>query len=334
MGNALKLLLSATLPFLIGLALSKLAEPVVRLAVKRAKMPRWAASAVITLALSAAAGALVWLILSRALYEAGKLLRQLPELMTKLPDMSRSLSWKLETIVAAAPPETQEFLRSSFDKLLKEGIAVPGGLYSWLGEAATWLIAFFPAAILFSIALALSVYFISSDYPKVTGFIARQIPQRWRERVFTSMRGMTGTLGKWLAAQGTLMLITAAITLAGLLVLRVDYVVIMTAVVAAVDALPVLGAGLILVPWALFVMLTGDMGAGIGLLVLWAVLMVVRGVAEPRLVGDRLGLHPLVSLLSMYAGFQLFGVAGMILCPFAAIMLVQLNRWGYIKLWR
>ncbi|GHV07903.1 sporulation integral membrane protein YtvI [Clostridia bacterium] len=324
----------AMLPFLIGLLLAKLVEPLVRLAVKRLKIPRGIAALIVTLVITGGATGLLWLAVSRTLYEAGRLLRQLPEFMTKLPELSQNLSWKLEAIVAAAPIETQELLRSSMDKLLREGISVPNELYKWIGDCVAWLAAFFPNAILFALALALSLYFVSADYPKVAGFIMRQIPDRWRERTSKSFKSLGSTLGQWLAAQGTLALITAAQTLIGLLILRVEYAFMMAAIIAVVDALPVLGSGLILAPWAIVAMLMGDMGLGIGLLILWAILMITRGIAEPRLIGDRLGLHPLVSLLAMYAGFQLFGVAGMILCPFAAILLVQLNRWGYLKLWR
>ena len=104
----------------------------------------------------------------------------------------------------------------------------------------------------------------------------------------------------------------------GLAVLGVPYAFLLALLIAAVDFLPLLGTGIILIPWAAVCFLLGQVKLGVGLLVLYGVSSVVRQVLEPKLIGDGLGLHPLLSLISMYAGLRLFGVWGMILAPLAA----------------
>ncbi len=90
--------------------------------------------------------------------------------------------------------------------------------------------------------------------------------------------------------------------------------------------LPLLGTGVVLIPWAVVSFFIGDMRLGMGLLILFGVSSLVRQFTEPRLLGAELGLHPLVSLLAVYAGWKLFGVWGMMLAPFGALWAKALIR--------
>jgi len=326
--------LPVMLPFLLGFFIAMLIERPVRWLIKRARLPRWAASLSMAVILVGALAGFMYVLISRIVYETGRLLRQLPDLMTRLPVMSQDLNIRIEAIVTAAPVELQEFLRSSAEKMIREGVNLPGELYTWLGNLITGVVGALPAIALFSIALMLSTYMISSDYPGVTKFIINQIPQNWRGRVLQIGRNFIPTLGKWLKAQGILIAMNAGLAFVGFMFLRVEYTMIMVGVIAVVDALPIVGSGFVLLPWAVFCFVTGEAGMGVGLVILYLVLTLVRGISEPRIVGAQIGLPPLVSLLAIYAGFKLMGVLGMILFPFIAIFIVQLQRWGYVKLWK
>jgi sporulation integral membrane protein YtvI len=297
-------------------------------------MPRWAASLSMAVILVGALAGFMYLLISRIVYEIGRLLRQLPDLMTRLPVMSQDLNLRLEAIVTAAPVELQEFLRSSAEKMIREGVNLPSELYTWLGNLITGVVGALPAIALFTIALMLSTYMISSDYPGVTRFIINQIPQNWRGRVLQIGKSFIPTLGKWLKAQGILIAMNAGLAFIGFMFLRVEYTIIMVGVIAVVDALPIVGSGFVLLPWAVFCFMTDEPGMGMGLIILYLVLTLVRGISEPRIVGAQIGLPPLISLLAIYAGFKLMGVFGMILFPFIAIFIVQLHRWGYVSLWK
>lgn len=90
------------------------------------------------------------------------------------------------------------------------------------------------------------------------------------------------------------------------------------------DALPVFGAGTILIPWGVISFLRGVPSLGIGLLALYALCAVGRAFLEPRFLGKQIGLDPLLTLVALYAGFRFFGILGMILLPVAIILLKQL----------
>ena len=89
--------------------------------------------------------------------------------------------------------------------------------------------------------------------------------------------------------------------------------------VALLDLLPVLGSGAVLLPWSAVAFLSRDVRTGVGMLVLWGVITLVRQIAEPRIVGGSLGLHPLLALAGMYVGFRLFGAVGLVLGPCAIV---------------
>ena len=120
----------------------------------------------------------------------------------------------------------------------------------------------------------------------------------------------------------------------GLSILRVDYALPIAAIVAVLDILPVLGSGGILIPWAVVELILKNYSLCVGLFALYLVITIVRNIIEPRIVGSQIGLHPIITISSMYAGLKLFGFAGFILGPVAAILVKYLNDTGKIHLFK
>ena len=79
--------------------------------------------------------------------------------------------------------------------------------------------------------------------------------------------------------------------------------------------------GTVLLPWAVFSLVTGSTVLGIGLLVLYAIITIVRQVIEPHIVGKSLGLHPILMLVALYAGLKIFGIIGFFAGPAIALTL-------------
>jgi sporulation integral membrane protein YtvI len=123
----------------------------------------------------------------------------------------------------------------------------------------------------------------------------------------------------YLRSYSLILLITFAEIFFGLSILGVEYSLLVAAITAIVDILPVLGVGVILLPWALFALITKDIFLGVGLLILYVVTVVVRQFIEPRIVGENLGLHPLLTLAAFYLGYRLFGFAGILIAPLTLV---------------
>ena len=124
----------------------------------------------------------------------------------------------------------------------------------------------------------------------------------------------------YLRSYSLILLITFAEAFFGLTVLGVEYSFIIAAISAAVDILPVLGIGIVLIPWAIFSLVTRKLFLGIGLIILYVIIVVVRQFLEPKLVGETLGLHPLLTLAAFYLGYRLFGFPGILIAPILLVL--------------
>lgn len=122
-------------------------------------------------------------------------------------------------------------------------------------------------------------------------------------------------LGVYVRAEGTIALIQTVICSIGLWIMKNPYSLMLAFLIGIIDALPVFGSGTILVPWAVFRFLTGDIRMGVGLLILYVLCTLNRQLLEPRLLGQKLGMSTLLTLFLMYIGYRLFGIFGFILGP-------------------
>jgi len=122
------------------------------------------------------------------------------------------------------------------------------------------------------------------------------------------------------------MCINFIILITGFLILKIKYAFLMAVLVALLDALPVFGSGIILIPWALFNFLSGNYKISIVLFGLYVIIALVRQFLEPKIMGSKLGVHPLVMLVSMFVLFKLIGFLGLILGPALAIILTKIYK--------
>lgn len=321
-------------PFIIAFALAAALEPAVRLLCSRLRFPRAAASAVCTAALVLAAAALLVWGFSFAAGELAGFAGSLPERLGSLLSGLDALEERAARFIVSAPAPVREYLSAALDALEEQLAAVPAAVSGRLPALLSSAVEKTPLVLLFAVTAGLGTYFVSASYPEVKAFILRQIPEGRRDGVRALRRDLIQTLGGWLRAQGVLTLAVFAVLCVGLLLLGVDYPLLTAAVTAIVDALPVLGAGTVLLPWALYCLVTGAFARAAGLALCYAAAAVLRSTLQAKLVGDRLGLDPIVSLFSIYLGFRVCGVAGMLLFPLAAVLLCRLNGRGIVHLWR
>jgi len=322
------------LPFLIALVTARLLDrPVSRIA-KALRVRREFASAVCAALLLAAVIALIVLLVWRASYELMSFVRSLPTLLAGASGVISSLEDRIYGLTVSAPPEIQEYIRNVLRSFSERSAALPtelsGRLLSFLSSIASRA----PRLTLFSVTCAVAVFYLSANYSGITGFLSRQLSPQARETVSGILSDFRTTLGRWLKAQLILCSVTAAELSAAFFILRLDYAVLLGILIAVIDALPVIGSGTVLIPWALTALIAGNTKRAVVLAVTYAAVTVVRSLLEPRLVGAKIGLPPIAALAAIYVGFCALGVAGMIVFPIALIMIKRLNDRGVIKLWK
>ena len=195
-----------------------------------------------------------------------------------------------------------------------------------------------PSVLLASVVSVIACCFMSADYDRIAIFLKNQISRR-NNALGRAKHIVLNSLGKLVKAYGLIIVITFAEMLIGLFVLKIfgiykgGWIFFIAAGTALVDIMPVVGTGTILVPWALYQFVSGDIGMGIGILVLYAFISVMRQFIEPKLVAGQLGLPPFVTIIGMYIGLKLFGIIGMFVVPLAIILLKLLNDEGIIHVW-
>jgi len=181
--------------------------------------------------------------------------------------------------------------------------------------------------------------FFTKDYNYIVRFIQAQLPEGKKNILVEVKQVFSKTILKMARAYGLIMLITffelfLGFSLLSLLgVMKNSYYVFIAALIAVFDVLPVAGSGGILVPWALFSLVMGNYKQAIGLMVIYVAITLVRQYIEPKIVGDTLGVHPIITLMGLYFGLKFFGFLGMFVVPLTIMTLKAFNDTGRIQLW-
>ncbi len=196
-----------------------------------------------------------------------------------------------------------------------------------LGSFVSVFVGGIPRALLFLLVTVISSVYLSLDLDKISGFFRGFLPARVTAVCAKIKASFLLTLVKYLRSYLCLMLLTFGIMLVGLVLLGRSEAFILAAVIALLDILPVIGAGAVLLPWALYSFATGGVGLGVGLVLLYVVQTVIRQLSEPKILGKSLGVHPIITLFLLYVGYTLFGIFGVILVPiFTVLIEVTLNK--------
>ena len=195
-------------------------------------------------------------------------------------------------------------------------------------------------SILISVVIGVIAWILfTKDYKKVVKFIKLQLPDKHKNLLSETKKIFSSTILKMCRAYGLIIFITFCENFLGLTILNLigvmknSYVFVIAICIAVFDILPVAGSGGILIPWSLIALVTGNVGQCVGLLILYAVITVIRQYIEPKIVGDSLGVNPLVTLAGLYFGLKLFGFMGMFIVPICVMTLKAFNDAGRIHLY-
>ena len=181
-----------------------------------------------------------------------------------------------------------------------------------------------PMAAISAFVFVMSTFYFSVDYCKICKVVGEALPQKLKKALRPIAKSLSAALKGYARAYFVIFLMTLCQVFVGLLILRVRFAFLIAVCVAAVDIFPVVGSGVILLPWAAAMIYFGNIRLGTGLIVLYGIVTVVRQIAEPKIVGDKLGIHPLASLLCMFFGMAVFGAFGAVIGPFFAVAVKEL----------
>ncbi len=311
-------LLPLLFPFLLGGLLALAAQPVVGVLQRSCKFPRmWASGVGVTVTLLLLLG-LLSILGALAVKEVGKLAGAVPDLENTARQGIVLLQDWLLGITESAPEGIRPMLT-------RTALGFFDGGSAFLEQAAQKLPAM-ASRVLTGVSNGavgmgtgiLAGYLISVRLPLWKKKLSGRLPEVWHQRYLPVIKRVFFALKGWLKAQLRLMSLTWGIVTVGFWILGIHYAPVWAILVALVDAVPLLGTGTVLLPWALVSFLQSESFRAVGLLCIYGVSALTRMLLEPRLVGHQLGLDPLVTLLALYLGYRLGGIGGMLIAPILA----------------
>lgn len=303
------------LPFILAWIISLIIKPIVRF-LKMLHIPQRLA-VVISMLL------VIGVIVCAFYFLSAALVKELQTVVDILQQTSDGMPVLLKNLIERLPGGLEKFAMSIAERtegdLMDFVYPAAKSALSKLGGAAVKL----PSALVFSVAMILAAYFISNDSGTIKAELKKYIPEEKLINIRTIKQKLYEAFGGYARAQLILMLIVFCILLTGFLILDVKLALLLAAVISFLDAIPVLGTGIFLNPWALVCLIQGDYFKAIGLVCLYFVVLFTRQFIEPKVISGQIGLHPLFTLAAMYVGLKTIGVSGMIFGPILLIIAVN-----------
>ena len=325
----------ALLPFVVAFVVSLLLRPLVRFLHEKCRIHKGIA-AVVTVLLFYCLLGLVLVLLSVKLFTSAKaFVLNLPELYnTTIEPLLASLMTELDRFITRLDPSSTGMFSSLVSSL---GTSLETSIVNFSGKALAMLGGYavsVPGFLLNVLISVIATVFITMDYPVLKAFILHQLSDGNRRRAHEIRVHLGKTLGQYVRSYALILLITFFELMVGLLLIGVDNAVLIALLIAIFDILPVVGSGTVLLPWAIITALLGNYRLAIGLVLLYVVIVIVRNIIEPKIVGQHVGLHPIVTLLAMVVGTYVFGPIGLLGLPVALAIAVSMNDAGVIQLYR
>lgn len=309
------------MPFLIAFIISLIIEPAIKFIMKKTKLTRRTSSIIIFVIVSVVLiGSLAWIIIT-LFSESSSLLQGLNDYFDKIYIQFQNFISSMNFDKINLSDEVLTVIQNSTGDVLE-------AVSNWVRNLLTGLIDIVTSLPSMAICIGITVvalYFICVDKIYIIDQIEHHVPKVWVKKIGSHMRDLIKTLGGYLKAEASLVLVSFIISLIGLYILEfmnfnISYPLLMALFIGFVDALPILGSGSVMIPWTIISALNGDISLGIAIIVLLIIMSIVRQILEPKLVSKNIGVHPIFTLIAMYTGFKVIGVIGLLIGPIVLII--------------
>ena len=330
---ALRYLPGLFMPFIVALLIVLITNPLVNLLERKLNIPRKIGGPIITILAIGIIVLLFYFLVTVVLNEASDLVKDISDLLKSMPE-------KWEKVIASYESFLDRIglpaaLRNAFDfnrlvtnmtSSLSETFDVQNIVSGIVSNASSFLFGFF--------IMVVASVLLSADYVRIRAFVMRQLSPKHQKTMLNVKAFMKTTVWGYTKTYAIIFAFYFVAMLVLFLVLKVEHAALLSFLIALVDLLPVLGLGIVFIPWSIVCFIGGDVWFGIALVAAYVVLTFVRNLIEPKLIGKQVGIHPFVALLAMYLGLELFGVVGVFVLPLAVILLKSEHDAGRLHIWK
>ena len=309
------------MPFLVAFIISLIIEPAIKFIMRKTKLTRRSSSIIIFIFVSSIIlGSLAWILIT-LFSESSSLLQGLNDYFDKAYIQFQALIKSFQFDKIHLSDEILNVIQDSTGDLLQTAS-------NWLRNSLTGLINLVTSLPSIAICIGITVvalYFICVDKIYILDQIEHHLPKIWVKKIGRHLKDLIQTLGGYLKAEATLIFVSFIISLIGLYILQftgfnIQYPLLMALFIGFIDALPILGSGTVMIPWAIICAINGEINLGIAIIVLLIIMSVARQVLEPKLVSKNIGVHPIFTLIAMYTGFKIIGIMGLLIGPIVLIL--------------
>ncbi|MED1780583.1 sporulation integral membrane protein YtvI [Brevibacillus fortis] len=334
-------------PFIIALVIALIINKPVTFMTRKFRIPRWLSVIIALLVLMLLAGGVVTLIITETVVEIGELAKRLPVVSQELAhylqntisqDFLMGIYNQIQWFYDQLDPGYKDKLASTVGSAISTITNVGQDLIVKFLDGLKNLLVSLPNMATVSVISIMGAFFISKDFALWEARARRLLPKGVNSRLDQIFIDLRNALFGFVKAQLTLISLTAAIVIIGLLFMRVEYAITIGLITGLVDLLPYLGTGTVFVPWIIYMFFKGNYTMVIGLSILYGIVLIFRQIIEPKVVAENVGLDPLLTLVALFVGLQLFGFLGLIIGPVSLVMINALVKanvfgdvWSYIR---
>jgi sporulation integral membrane protein YtvI len=323
-------ILPVSIPLITAIVTALLLDPVVKMLERKFKIKRKLAVLIVFLIFMLSIGVLSYFAITKVVGEGVKLVEDMPAYINQLSDIWLMYEKQLTNaakdlpieIVTEVSQEVQDFL-NSFKNSLKEYLNI---------EKISAFLAYIPNYLVSFLVFLIALFMFMLDLPRIKQTIFNHLTERTAEKVNFMTSRLSYVIFGFFKAQFLVSIIIFMVSLIGLLFIAPEVAVVMSIIIWLIDFIPLIGSIVVLGPWAMYHLLSGNLTLGTELSILAAVLLIIRRTVEPKVMGSHIGLSPLSTLIAMYLGVKLLGVLGFILGPLILIVFNSAKEAGIIKL--
>ncbi len=317
------------LPFLIGLVLSVIVQRPAKFIEKKTRIKKSIISVLFVVFLYLLTILLIsWL--GVFIYnKASNLISMAPSYLSDLKNVFGNVNAVFSDFMIDLPDEIAAAIQNLPETLMTK---ITDFVTGFLSSSVTVIAKNAPGLLITVIVTVVASCYIAKDYDVVMSFVHNNITGRANKIISDIKKIFLTSILKFGKSYALLMIITFAELSVGFAIIGVKKPISVAAIVALVDVLPVLGTGSVVIPWAIISLISGNIWKAVGLAVLYLVITIVRNFLEPKVIGDQMGIHPLITLLAIFVGLRLFGIIGMFLLPIAIIIVYGLKKNGTINI--
>lgn len=324
-------LLGLLMPFVLALVLTWILNPAIVKVQRRFGGSRKALSLVMLILIFTIAGGILAALVYSIVSEVASLVMNWPSIWAdSLKPAIVGLEEFLSGLFTGLPNQVSQGATAALDKLVAWLNEMIPSLLSHAGSAAGSFAFSIPSFAVALVIFVMATYFIASDYPRLRLMVTDRLSSGVRDFFGSVKRTAVAAFGGYVKAQLILSVVIFFILLIGFVVIRQPYSVLLAFLLAVLDFIPIVGSGTVIVPWALADLFLGEYRHAVELMVIWGIIALFRRGAEPKVVGDQTGLSPILSLISIYVGMKIAGVAGMILGPVLCMVVINIGRLGVL----